>query len=58
MSKELATAKKVSGTGFWMPAVKTAFGPKALPHADRQDTRYRAKKEAERILTEKEGSGQ
>ena len=46
------TAKKVSGTGFYMPAVTTAFGPKVLPHGERKDTRYQAVKEAKKLLAE------
>lgn len=46
------TAKKVSGCGFWLPAVTTAFGPRPLPHGERQETPYAAKKEAERLLKE------
>lgn len=44
------TAKKVSGCGWWMPAVTTPFGPDPLYSGDRQDSPYKAKKEAARIL--------
>lgn len=43
------TAKKVSGCGWWMPAVTTPFGPLPLD-GPRQDSPYKARKEAERIL--------
>lgn len=45
-----ATAKKVPGCAFWMPAITTAFGPRPLIHGERQDSPYKAKKEAERII--------
>lgn len=46
------TAKKVSGCGWWLPAITTAFGPKPLPNGERQDSPYKAKKEAARIISE------
>lgn len=47
----LPTAKKVRDCGWWLPAVTTAAGPRALPHGDRQDTPGKAKAEARRILS-------
>ena len=44
------TAKKIRGTGFYMPAVKTAFGPKVLTHGERCDTRYQAVKQAQSLI--------
>lgn len=46
------TAMKVRGTAFYDPAITTAFGPKRLPHGERQDTRYAAVKEAKRVIAE------
>lgn len=46
------TAVKDRGTAFYYPAVSTEFGPRRLPHGDRQDTRYAAIKEAKRIIAE------
>lgn len=46
------TAIKVKGTGFYDPAITTAFRPKRLPHGDRQNTRYAAIKEARRVIEE------
>ena len=48
------TAMKVRGTAFYAPAIITAFGPKPLPHGERQDTRHAAIKEAKRVLAEAE----
>lgn len=44
------TAKKANGACWWYPAVTTAFGPKVLPYGDRQDSPYKARKEAERMI--------
>ena len=46
------TAMKVRGTAFYEPAITTAFGPKRLPHGERQGTRHAAIKEAKRVLAE------
>lgn len=46
------TAMKVRGTGFYDPAITTPFGPKRLPHGNRQETRSAAIKEARRIIEE------
>lgn len=48
------TAIKECGTEWYHPAVKTAMGPRRLPHSDRQPTRYLAIKEARRIIREAE----
>lgn len=45
-----ATAIKDRGAEWYYPAVKTAYGPKRLPHGERQETRYKAVKEAKRII--------
>lgn len=44
------TAKKISGCGWWLPAVTTIAGPRPLLHGERQDTPGKAKAEAKRIL--------
>lgn len=46
------TAKKVPGCGWWLPAVTTMHGPKPIPNAEQQDTPYKAKKEAARLMAE------
>jgi len=52
------TAKKVPGTAFYSPAITTMHGPKILPHAERQESRYAAIKEAKRVLDECAGEGE
>lgn len=53
MAKDtVATAVKERGAEWYYPAVKTAFGPKRLPHGERQESRYLAVKEAHRIISE------
>jgi len=44
------TAKKVSGCEWYLPAVTTATGPKALPHGKRQERRSQAVAAAREIL--------
>ena len=48
------TAIKDRVTAWYYPAVKTSNGPKRLPHGDRQETRYKAVKEARRIIDDAE----
>lgn len=43
-------AKKVRDCGWWLPAVTTMHGPKALPDGDRHDTPGKAKAAARAIL--------
>lgn len=44
------TAKKQNGCEWYYPAITTPFGPKSLPHAERQETRSKAVTAAKRIL--------
>ena len=44
------TAKKMSGTEWYLPAVTSVSGPKVLPNATRQETRSKAIAEARRLL--------
>jgi hypothetical protein len=50
------TAKKVSGCGWWNPAVTTRIGPQVL-ESSQFDSPYKARKEAERILATKKEEG-
>ena len=51
------TAIKQRGTEWYWPAVTTATGPKRLPHGERQESRYLAKKEAAKALREVDRGG-
>jgi hypothetical protein len=49
----MPTAKKISGTEWYYPAVTCEFGrPKQLPHGERCETRGKAKASAARMIKE------
>lgn len=50
------TAVKDRGAEWYYPAVKTAYGPKRLPHGARQETRGKAIAEAKRMIREAESA--